>query len=600
MRHFRTGVVPYELLFLMVFGLLMNGCGGADDDSSVDSSAEESGAEEGDEASEEEGGEASEEEGGEASEEEGGEASEEEGGEASEEEGGETSEEEGGETPEEEGGETPEEEGGETPEEEGGETPEEEGGETSGEAGESVEDPASCEASCGSQSITGNCFCDAACVENNNCCDDFAEFCPDLIASEEGGETSGEGAESVEDPASCEASCGGQSITGNCFCDDACVENNNCCDDFAEFCPDLIGSEEGGETSEEEGGGDPAPESCEDSCGEQSNTGFCFCDDLCEGFGDCCDDFAEFCPDLIGSEEGGETSEEEGGETSEEEGGETSEEEGGETPVIPLGHCSIVCEEENNEFTTCKKWVSEDACAFAQELDCPTGGYDWSDEEQFCEEDDGLTCDEGETPILSGQICDGIADCEDGSDEVDCTPAQLIPNLKVELSWTSQVPADPNLTPLLQADVDLHFVHPNATGPDIDGDGEPDGWFDTLYDAFWFNPEPNWGSFLPGVADDPVVVTDNEDDPFTETVTLKLCEPGLEYLVGAHYWNDNDYGSAEATVTVSLDGEVIYQASQELVKQDMWEVGRVACTEGGFTPLDKLTPEYQNPIFFNP
>lgn len=36
------------------------------------------------------------------------------------------------------------------------------------------------------------------------------------------------------------------------------------------------------------------PDSCEDICGDQAESG-CWCDDQCEGFGDCCDDYAEFC-----------------------------------------------------------------------------------------------------------------------------------------------------------------------------------------------------------------------------------------------------------------------------------------------------------------
>jgi agmatine/peptidylarginine deiminase len=36
------------------------------------------------------------------------------------------------------------------------------------------------------------------------------------------------------------------------------------------------------------------PDSCEDICGEQADSG-CWCDDQCQGFGDCCDDYAEFC-----------------------------------------------------------------------------------------------------------------------------------------------------------------------------------------------------------------------------------------------------------------------------------------------------------------
>jgi agmatine deiminase len=36
------------------------------------------------------------------------------------------------------------------------------------------------------------------------------------------------------------------------------------------------------------------PDSCEDICGDQADSG-CWCDSQCAGFGDCCDDYEEFC-----------------------------------------------------------------------------------------------------------------------------------------------------------------------------------------------------------------------------------------------------------------------------------------------------------------
>jgi len=45
-----------------------------------------------------------------------------------------------------------------------------------------------------------------------------------------------------------------------------------------------------GSTSDAKAG----PDSCEDICGEQAASE-CWCDDQCQGFGDCCDDYEEFC-----------------------------------------------------------------------------------------------------------------------------------------------------------------------------------------------------------------------------------------------------------------------------------------------------------------
>ncbi|MBT8492343.1 MAG: hypothetical protein KJO07_04730, partial [Deltaproteobacteria bacterium] len=35
--------------------------------------------------------------------------------------------------------------------------------------------------------------------------------------------------------------------------------------------------------------------SCLGSCGSKSQTGDCYCDDACEGYGDCCEDYQPIC-----------------------------------------------------------------------------------------------------------------------------------------------------------------------------------------------------------------------------------------------------------------------------------------------------------------
>jgi hypothetical protein len=39
--------------------------------------------------------------------------------------------------------------------------------------------------------------------------------------------------------------------------------------------------------------------SCADRCGEVGSSGQCFCDDLCMQYGDCCEDFFDFCEDIV-------------------------------------------------------------------------------------------------------------------------------------------------------------------------------------------------------------------------------------------------------------------------------------------------------------
>ncbi len=76
---------------------------------------------------------------------------------------------------------------------------------------------------------------------------------------------------------SCAGACGGQA-PGGCWCDDLCEQFGNCCDDKVAVC----------------GGAAPDPNSCQGACGGKS-PGDCWCDSLCANYGDCCTDKVALC-----------------------------------------------------------------------------------------------------------------------------------------------------------------------------------------------------------------------------------------------------------------------------------------------------------------
>ena len=181
------------------------------------------------------------------------------------------------------------------------------------------------------------------------------------------------------------------------------------------------------------------------------------------------------------------------------------------------------------------------------------------------------------------------------------------PGLTVVLTW--ETPGDPD--PLDQGpeagtDLDLHMLHPYATGEDVDQDGTPDGWFDQPFDCFWFNAHPNWESLDPTVDDDPGLWLDDTDSAGPELINLTLPEPGRVYRIGVHFWNDHGFGPSVATVRVYLDGVLAFEAEQLLVHQDMWEVARVEWSELAVVPIldgtgePKVIQAYQHPFFPTP
>jgi hypothetical protein len=146
--------------------------------------------------------------------------------------------------------------------------------------------------------------------------------------------------------------------------------------------------------------------------------------------------------------------------------------------------------------------------------------------------------------------------------------------IHVELLWhTPQDQDETDTGPEAGSDLDLHFLHPSATGADVDGDAVPDGWFDTPWDCHFFNAHPNWGSLDPGINDDPGLDRDDTDGAGPENLNLAMPED-FAYRVGVHYWKDHGYGAAFATVRVYIYSQMVFEAADvQLHELDLWEVG---------------------------
>lgn len=194
------------------------------------------------------------------------------------------------------------------------------------------------------------------------------------------------------------------------------------------------------------------------------------------------------------------------------------------------------------------------------------------------------------------RYCLDVCDEAHCSLELDCLATACVEvetlqvdGIHVDLTWDT--PDDLNQFdqgPNSGADMDLHFTHPYATGPDLDGNGEPDGWFDLTYDCFWFNPQPEWESMNPNINDDPNLLVDDNDGAGPE-ITL-LHEPGSgAYKVGVHYWDDHGYGKSYPRVRIYLYGELIFEKNlfdtDSMAECDLWEVATIAWPSGEVVPI---------------
>lgn len=181
----------------------------------------------------------------------------------------------------------------------------------------------------------------------------------------------------------------------------------------------------------------------------------------------------------------------------------------------------------------------------------------------------------------------------DSNGQESCAPARaevfVVPDeaLHVELVWDTPGDSDQlDEGPVAGANLDLHFLHPFASGNyDGDGDGAPDGYFDSQFDCFWFNSDPNWGGFDAAVDDDPRYLRDDPDGAGPETVSLNLPEADKCYRIGVHYWDDNHFGTSEATVRVYVYANLVFELTDvPLVNHDMWSVTRVCWPPDGNAP----------------
>jgi len=187
-----------------------------------------------------------------------------------------------------------------------------------------------------------------------------------------------------------------------------------------------------------------------------------------------------------------------------------------------------------------------------------------------------------------------------------CEPVEativVVPDqpLHIQLTWDTPGDSDEcDEGPETGADLDLHFAHPQgANGDDLDGDGTSDPWFEDLYDLYWFNVNPTWGSFIPGADDNPVLTRDDTSGSGPEVIQYAAPEAGLTYRVAVHTWNDHGYGPSTATLKVYVEGVEQFSASRDLAGTNvLWNVLSFEWPDPIFTFVDGLVDDYPNPLF---
>ncbi len=171
------------------------------------------------------------------------------------------------------------------------------------------------------------------------------------------------------------------------------------------------------------------------------------------------------------------------------------------------------------------------------------------------------------------------------------------PGCHVELTWNT--PSDPDPTDSNGSDMDLHVVHPSATGAELDMTGSPYGYFDGTYDCYSLNANPIWDTQYPADPKyQPHLDRGDEDGAGPENWNYAIPEDGKCYRVGVHYFDDHGFGTSYPTLRVFTNDVVpVYEKTltRAMNMSDLWDVGRVCCTNPSQPFIEFTKPDSGDP-----
>ncbi len=154
----------------------------------------------------------------------------------------------------------------------------------------------------------------------------------------------------------------------------------------------------------------------------------------------------------------------------------------------------------------------------------------------------------------------------------------VIPDDDVHVQLVWDTPSDPDQTDADGTDLDLHYMHPNATA-----------WNTAPWDIYWRNPRADWG-VQGDSSDDPSLDIDDTDGAGPENVNQSNLE-NLQYQVGVYYYADNGKGASYATVRIYIRGQLARQFENKYMAGtgSFWKVAAIQWPSGNIIPVDRMS-----------
>ena len=162
-------------------------------------------------------------------------------------------------------------------------------------------------------------------------------------------------------------------------------------------------------------------------------------------------------------------------------------------------------------------------------------------------------------------------------------------DLSVELVWNT--PSDFDQTDGDGTDLDLHVAHPTSPA-----------WFDRRLDCHYRNPIADWGN---SEANNATLDVDDTDGAGPEKISIlepeNTSELGGPYKVAAHYYSDagfgvgigGSFGPSDATVRITIRGQMAEEFTQTMNNWDLWEVGGIEWTDEDRRIIESNAPVYE-------
>jgi len=157
---------------------------------------------------------------------------------------------------------------------------------------------------------------------------------------------------------------------------------------------------------------------------------------------------------------------------------------------------------------------------------------------------------------------------------------RAVPDAAFYTQVTWNTPADPNPRDEgagTGSDIDLHVLNPEGC------------WEDRQWDCHFRTRTADWG-VVGFTGDDCSLDRDDTDGWGPEIVSIDDPAAGV-YKVGVHYWSDKGYGVSYATVIITVDGIVAYEARDKALPSTgtWWELCAVSWPSRNLVPIDRIT-----------